>query len=86
MSPKLPNTRCLVVNLGPGVSAGPVSVLPEKDGLPLGAWLVRPGEPALIGLRSAGPVQVKWKLPDGRSGTKTVKAREAGPLRVTIGD
>jgi hypothetical protein len=69
-----------------GATAGPVNVCAWAGKRPLGAQVVRAGEPgAFFGATQPGPVTLKWKAPDGKEHEKTVQVQN-GPVRVTLDD
>jgi hypothetical protein len=65
-------------------SAGqdPLTVTASLGQRELGIWVVRPGEPAVIGLPRAGKAALRWKAPDGTGTTRD--AVVTGPAKAQL--
>ena len=68
-----------------GSQAGPVNVTAWRNDRPLGAQVVRAGEPgAFFGTQEAGPIVIKWTMPGAKIQKKEIIVEE-GPRGMVIG-
>jgi hypothetical protein len=61
---------------------GPLTVTALMGGRRLGLWIVRPGEPAVIGVPKAGRLTLQWKGADGALATRELVV--AAPTAVAL--
>ena len=67
-----------------GAFTGPLNITMWRDKRCFGAWTVTAGDAgAFVGLPDAGPVTVKWMLPDGKQVEKEFVVKN-GPVRIIL--